>query len=354
MNLTKKQRIYIIKKLTTEVCENMGKEDGILFLEEYTKQNKEHRDTDNIEQDLFEDFDFLYSDILNFIKDLENETIYKMYKDLFPEEAKTEFLENKKPLYRLSTDKLVLFFSHSHKDVDRVTSVKNILEKTDWIECFVAHKDIKLSKKWEQEIKKYLECCHCLIAFLSENFRSSDYCDQEIGMAVHRDIPIFQFALDNTNSYGFIKHLQAKAFKDPKDSANQIEEYIFDKQEKLYKIAWPKLQKTIETLKNNFLNSTNTQMAESVLNQLMELKAGQIKDQFINEIQDIWRQHSKIKEVKGIEKKMEAFFKKHPQQANKNGNTSHQETSLNSGEKLNTEIDLRRVLEKNKEEMLPF
>ena len=37
MNLTTKQRVFIIKKLSTEIY-NMNEADGILFLEEYTKQ----------------------------------------------------------------------------------------------------------------------------------------------------------------------------------------------------------------------------------------------------------------------------------------------------------------------------
>ena len=188
--------------------------------------------------------------------------------------------------------------------MDLVISVKNILEKTDWIECFVAHKDIELSEEWEQEIKKYLERCHCLIAFLSEEFKSSHYCDQEVGIAVHRNIPIFQFTLDNTVSYGFIKHLQAKPFKTPEDLANQIIKYIFNEEKDLYQIAQPKFQKVVKTLKNNFLSSTNTQMAKSVLNQLMEFKPGQIETSFINEIQKYWKKNNKIKAVHDIDKKM--------------------------------------------------
>ena len=306
MNLTKKQRVEIIPKLTKKVID-MGEHVGFFFLEEYKKEE----DSLYVEYEGYGEpyyIKFSYSSILKFIQKLDNATVYEMYKYVSPKDAKQKFPE-KKPLYHLPTNKLVLFFSHSHKDVDLVISVKNILEKTDWIECFVAHKDIKLGKKWEQEIKKYLERCHCLVAFLSENFKSSDYCDQELGIAIHRNIPIRSFTLDKTGVYGFIKHLQAKPFRNSEDLANQVEEYIFDKQENLYQIAQPKLQKIVETLKSNFLNSTNVQMAESVLDQLMEFKTDQIEDHFINEIQENWKQNSKIKKVKDIERKMEEFFK---------------------------------------------
>ena len=73
-----------------------------------------------------EDFYNLYSsynDILQFIQNLGNTTIYDMYKDLFPEDANKEFPEKEKPLYHLSTDKLVLFFSHS-KNVRLIRDIK--------------------------------------------------------------------------------------------------------------------------------------------------------------------------------------------------------------------------------------
>ena len=220
MNLTTKQRIYIIKKLADTITTNMDESSRFLFLKEYIKEKKLFYVTDD-NGDSYH-INFSHSTVLDVIRKSGNTTIYNMYKDLFPEEVKKEFSE-KKPLYRLSTDKLVLFFSHSYKDVKVVTSVKNILEKTDWIECFVAHKDIKLSKQWEQEIKKYLSGCHCFVAFISKNFKSSDYCDQEVGFAIQRDIPICSFILDETSIYGFIKHLQAKPCNSPKDLANQID-----------------------------------------------------------------------------------------------------------------------------------
>ena len=365
MNLTTKQRIYIIKKLADAITTNMDDSSGFLFLKEYIKE-KELFYTKDDNGEIYH-IQFVYNDILWVVQSSNNATIFKMYKDLFPEEAKKEFSE-KKPPYRLPTDNLVLFFSHSYKDVELVTSVKNILEKNDWIECFVAHKDIELSKKWEQEIKKYLSACHCFVAFISKDFKSSNYCDQEVGFAIQRDIPICSFTLDNTSIYGFIKHLQAKPCKNPEGLANQIEKYILDKQGPLYQIAQPKLRGVIEALKNNFLNSSNTVMAESIFNQLMGFKSGQIENDIINEIQNNWIKTHKIKEVKGIEQKMEQFFKKHQKviskakalESPKDAKDSHQkvgdnaqdfaqEAPLEEAELSNTTINLRKILEKKEE-----
>ena len=307
MNLTRRQRFEITKKLANKIY-NMGSTNGFHFLNIYKGDKDSLYYVDDLGNECH--IGFTYESILEFLSNVRNEIIYGMYIDQFPEDAEN-FLD-KKPTYQLSTNKLVLFFSHSHKDLDLIISTKNILEKTDWIECFVAHTDIKLSKEWEQEIKKYLDCCDCLIAFLSKNFKSSDYCDQEIGIAINRQIPICQFTLDDTESYGFIKHLQAKPFNKPEKLANLIEEYILDKQEALYQIAQPKLYKVVENLKNIYLSSTNTLIAESALDQLMELKPNQIDDYFINEIKKYWGGNNHIKKVKNIDEKMKKFFEKHP------------------------------------------
>ena len=348
MELNKKQRVTIIKKLSEEIS-NMKTADGILFLTVYTEQEEISFYNDN----------FSYNKILDFIQKLNNTIIYEMYKDLFPEDANKEFLE-KKPLYHLSTDKLVLFFSHSHKNIKLVNEVKAVLEKTDWIECFVAHDDIKEGKEdWVEEIKKYLECCHCLIAFLSKDFKSSNYCDQELGVAVQRQIPIFPVKLDNSiNPYGFIQHIQAVTFNQNEDInilSNKIEEWLLDENEnpKLYQMAYPKLQKAVETLKNNFLNSSNPLMAKSVLEQLMAFKPGQIDNYFISEIQKNCKQNSKIREVEDIEKKLENFFNQHLKKTNKSAKSPHQKDLLTNMDS-NPESNLRKILEKEKEPISPL
>ena len=316
MNLNKKQRVIIITQLAEKLI-TFNKKNARLFLEEYTGQEV--------------NFYFNYDAMIDFIKELKDPIIAEIYKALFPEEIKI-FSETAHK-YHLSTDKLVLFFSHSHKDVKLISSVKKILEQTEWIECFVAHKDTEPAKDWEEEIKKYLECCHCVVPFLSNDFKLSKYCDQEIGFAVKRNIPIFPIKLDNTDPYGFIKHIQATTVSEKRANvlANQIEKFIFDqKRSDLHHIAQPKIENITERLKNNFLNSTNVQMAESVLEQLDRFKQGQIPKPIVLEIHQNWKQIKKINEVKNIDEKINSFFKKHPKITEKESTHRAINNSLNN------------------------
>ena len=345
MSFTTKQRIYVIKKLATEIF-NMGATNGLFFLEEYVSSNLFDK-IDEINTQVYNNF--IYPHILKALQMLDNKRIYAMYQGLFPEDAKKEFLEKvKKTQYYLSTDKLVLFFSHS-KDVQLILNIKHNLEKTGWIECFVAHEDINEGKEgWIEEIKKYLECCHCLVAFLSEDFKSSAYCEQELGFAVHRQIPIFPIKLDKQNNpYGFIHHIQATEFNTTRNInilSNKIEKWLLNKKEnqKLSQIAYSKLHKTVDTLTNNFLNSSNKTMAESVLEQLIKLKSDQIEGYYINEIQKNWKQNNNIKKIQDIEKKMTEFFKNH----SKDASDSNQKPFLTNKEQQNLEINLRELLNK--------
>lgn len=230
----------------------------------------------------------------------------------------------------MSTEKLVLFFSHSHKNIKLVLNVQTILEKTAWIKCFIAHKDIKPTEKWKEEIKKYLECCHCLVAFLSQDFKSSDYCDQELGFVLNRDIPIFSVKLDHINPYGFIYDDHTMVFSNNEKTeklAFEIESWLLDKKRNpaIYNISKSKLKNAVELLKNNFLNSTNTQMAKSVLDQLMAFKKGQIDSNSMNEIQNHWQKNSKIKEAQNIEEKIKKFFKNHKKEVTTNEDKSYED-----------------------------
>jgi hypothetical protein len=99
------------------------------------------------------------------------------------------------------------FFSHKSSYKTEAGNLKEELEKFG-ISCFVAHKDIKATKEWVQEIENALFSMDVLIALMSEDFHDSKWTDQEVGVAVGRDVLIIPVKIGK-DPYGFIGKYQA-------------------------------------------------------------------------------------------------------------------------------------------------
>src|ERR1019366_2724584 len=104
-----------------------------------------------------------------------------------------------------------LFMSHITADKVLVANVKVELEKRG-ISAFVAHEDIKPTKKWEEEIEKALATCDSLAAFVTPNFHASNWTDQEVGYCIRRRILIIPLGLGAT-PYGFMGKYQGAQCK---------------------------------------------------------------------------------------------------------------------------------------------
>ncbi|WP_437188597.1 toll/interleukin-1 receptor domain-containing protein [Planctomicrobium sp. SH668] len=76
------------------------------------------------------------------------------------------------------------------------------------VTCFVAHEDIQPSQEWQKEIEKALFSMHVLVPLLTETFHESNWTDQEIGVAIGRDVPVISVRV-GTDPYGFIGKYQA-------------------------------------------------------------------------------------------------------------------------------------------------
>ena len=102
---------------------------------------------------------------------------------------------------------LRVFLSHTAEYKTTATEVKEHL-KHYGITCFVAHEDIQPLQEWQSEIEVALLTMDALIALLTEGFRGSDWTDQEIGVAIGRQVPIFPIRMGE-DPYGFIGMYQA-------------------------------------------------------------------------------------------------------------------------------------------------
>lgn len=82
------------------------------------------------------------------------------------------------------------FLSHVHEERYLVGEVKKLLAEYFGIDAFVAHDDIDVSKRWRDVIKAGLSSCDLFVSFLHERYHPSQWCDQEVGWALGRDLPI--------------------------------------------------------------------------------------------------------------------------------------------------------------------
>lgn len=103
---------------------------------------------------------------------------------------------------------LRLFLSHLaiyQGDVGRVA---------DWlavhgIDAFVAHTSIEPSAEWQDVVETALRTCDAMAVFLTDGFHESLWCDQEVGFALARRIPVLPLKFE-LNPYGFMGKLQAE------------------------------------------------------------------------------------------------------------------------------------------------
>lgn len=99
-----------------------------------------------------------------------------------------------------------LFISHISDFKKKASAVANELKK-DGISAFVAHEDIEPGSEWLVEIEKALFSMDALTAFLVPGFRDSNWTDQEVGVAVGRDLLIIPVRRE-LDPYGFIGKFQ--------------------------------------------------------------------------------------------------------------------------------------------------
>ncbi len=104
-----------------------------------------------------------------------------------------------------------VFISYSSEDKDKCGEVKESLEEIG-LKGFLAHDDVEISDEWAKAIMEELGKIDILIALLSKNFKNSDYCSQEVGIALFRNVKIIPASIDETESYGFFDKIQAKKF----------------------------------------------------------------------------------------------------------------------------------------------
>lgn len=100
-----------------------------------------------------------------------------------------------------------LFITHVSARRDVAGSLREGL-KAYGIDAFVAHETIAPTTPWQDEIEDALVTCNACAAILSDGFKESDWCDQEVGVCVGRRVLVLAID-DGLDPYGFIGRFQA-------------------------------------------------------------------------------------------------------------------------------------------------
>jgi hypothetical protein len=167
---------------------------------------------------------------------------------------------------------LKLFLSHSSKDKKLATDLKDAFERLG-LDVFVAHQDIKPSVKWADEILRQLRASDIFLALLTKNFKTSDWADQEAGIAISLEKVILP-VVASAKPHGFLSHHQAYFLNHSnlRESCAEIALRRFD--------THPKLRRRFRAhLVSSFAKSPdfNTAIASSImLNELQGLTATQV------------------------------------------------------------------------------
>lgn len=100
-----------------------------------------------------------------------------------------------------------LFLTHIATQKQVARDLKSCLAPYG-VDAFVAHADIEPGKEWRAVIESALFSCDALAGLLHSGFRESPWCDQEIGIALGRGIPVVPIQFDFA-PYGFFGSVQA-------------------------------------------------------------------------------------------------------------------------------------------------
>ncbi len=112
---------------------------------------------------------------------------------------------------------LRVFISYSNEDRKIAAMAKDAFSMIG-VNSFMAHEDIQPTKQWKIEIISELKKCNLFAPIITENFKQSDWANQESGAAIIRGINIIPISIalpgeTFTNPYGFIGDYQALKYK---------------------------------------------------------------------------------------------------------------------------------------------
>ena len=102
---------------------------------------------------------------------------------------------------------LKVFISHLTSHREQAAHIQAAMQKFG-MSGFVAHNDINPTLEWQIEIETALSTCDVLVALIHPGFVERKWCDQEIGFALGRGVPVFTVRC-GADPHGFASRFQA-------------------------------------------------------------------------------------------------------------------------------------------------
>lgn len=119
-----------------------------------------------------------------------------------------------------------LFISHSAVHKGFVGDVASELAVMG-IEGFVAHDHLTVSKPWQAQIERALRSMQALVAIVHPELNASPWCQQEIGWAYGRRLPIFAVRMDaNPGAFLGSDQWPSGAGRSAREVADEISTWI--------------------------------------------------------------------------------------------------------------------------------
>ncbi|MGD0207645.1 MAG: toll/interleukin-1 receptor domain-containing protein [Verrucomicrobiota bacterium] len=132
------------------------------------------------------------------------------------------------------------FISYSTVNKKWSSPVKSALLSVGF-QGFLAHEDLQLSEEWKASIIDELNKADVFVAILSNEFKQSEYCSQEVGFIVSRKkVLIIPLSIDGTIPYGFISHLQGVRVSNEDKISQVIPAVLLRKRPRIAIPAWIK------------------------------------------------------------------------------------------------------------------
>lgn len=194
-----------------------------------------------------------------------------------------------------------LFLSHISEHKKKMTLLQQSLFKYG-ISSFVAHEDIIPTKEWQLEIEKALFTMDALAAMLTPKFNESSWTDQEVGVAVGRDVLVIPIRR-GIDPYGFIGKYQG--FQSNGKTVGEVAEGIYNIIINNNKTKG----KMLEALTEQLLFSRKDEMAKKKISLLEEID--QIPNKYLEKIQENAYNNEIIRKSEKLINKLNQIMKKH-------------------------------------------